>query len=455
MMRRAVLGAMVPFMLAGNAAMAAACPSSAEIPEKVAAARFVLENPPSAGKAAALPGEEVLINGLVDFIVARGKAEVQVWFVRSVVDTLCTRADLKDYFTSTCDVYQSVLFKDVSSLAQADLSALANNVKTDVTYAPACALYGKISVALSSVTLPLPVGADPAKYKEGIASLGYYYTAVAKKATEPVDDIGGLFAIRTVAAAAGAAVSDTEVSYDGKPVVKISGLSTLAAWRGVSAATQGDYSTAVTQIASFLLGSGKPTSDRVSTALRTAIALASAKDAETVSSILDSVASPVGTWAVKQSRDDSTSTFVTSLTALPGVQASRDRLDSSVGKVSTTSYGLFLPVGIQFSRALNKGAISLMLAPIDAGAVISYSDKKKVDGATVESTAPITWESIVAPGIYLSYSLPKAPFVLGLGYQRAPNLRSVSLDNDTEEIASADRTLLFFSVDVTMFLHAR
>src|SRR5207244_628118 len=114
--RLCALSVLCSSMFAGNSSIAAPCPSAAEIPAKINAARFVLSNPPTSARVLAGGSEQAVITGLVDFIVARGKAEVQVWLVRSVVDTLCTNNQLKDYFSSTCQVYQSPLFKETGGI---------------------------------------------------------------------------------------------------------------------------------------------------------------------------------------------------------------------------------------------------------------------------------------------------------------------------------------------------
>jgi hypothetical protein len=91
---------------------------------------------------------------------------------------------------------------------------------------------------------------------------------------------------------------------------------------------------------------------------------------------------------------------------------------------------------------------------VDAGGLLSYAESKSTSNGKVQSAPTVTWKSIVAPGAYVAYSFHRSPFVLGVGYQRSPNLRSVALTNGTTTQVPADRILLFFTVDVTLFMHA-
>jgi hypothetical protein len=47
-----------------------------------------------------------------------------------------------------------------------------------------------------------------------------------------------------------------------------------------------------------------------------------------------------------------------------------------------------------------------------------------------------------------------SPFVVGLGYQRSPNLRSIDFSNNTSTVVPTNRYLVFFVIDVTLFMHA-
>jgi hypothetical protein len=84
----------------------------------------------------------------------------------------------------------------------------------------------------------------------------------------------------------------------------------------------------------------------------TAVALANASDGDSVESILDQVASPIGAWAVKQQSG------VLSITGLPGVQIGQDRLTGAGAGTKTATYGFFLPVGLEYSYPLRLNPLN-------------------------------------------------------------------------------------------------
>jgi hypothetical protein len=99
------------------------------------------------------------------------------------------------------------------------------------------------------------------------------------------------------------------------------------------------------------------------------------------------------------------------------------------------NYGIFAPIGLEFSKPLGGDAISLLLAPFDFGYPISL----KLDGTTKD----IEFNEIVAPSITLNYGFKDYPLAIGGGYQRG---RSLENDNSNEE-----RLFIHLSFDMPLF----
>jgi hypothetical protein len=103
---------------------------------------------------------------------------------------------------------------------------------------------------------------------------------------------------------------------------------------------------------------------------------------------------------------------------------------------SNNRLGIYAPVGVEVSHALESGSISLMIAPFDFGYPISL----KLNG--VEQGVKL--DEVVAPSIALSYGLKDYPLSVGVAYQRG---RRSSLTNAVEK-----RAMIFMGIDMPLFL---
>jgi hypothetical protein len=414
-----------------------ACPTINDLQARVTAAKNLLTNGlqhTAPLVAAPVPGSTDVLTGIVEFVVSRADAEVEQWLINSVLAHLCTvGGTARPYFPNSCAIYDKTT--GVNATFQPSLDILVSNLRVDATYAPACLWYREGEKTLTGQ--PNLTTADV----DGLASLGYYYIAVAKGSAKPAANP------KAISTVLNGITFTVLVGGDAVPISQ-DAQQLAALWSAVHAAEQQDYALALAFASEFFSASGK-TSPELQQALSIAVALASAKDDTSVQAMLDKVASPVGAWASKEK------STVISITALPGVEGGRDTLTGAAGGVKTESYGFFLPIGLEVSHpAFGGGAANLLLSPMDAGALVSYAQSKATPNGTVQSAPTVSWKSVVAPGIYLAYSFHNTPFVLGVGYQRSPNLRSVSFSNGSSTQVPADRVLLFFSVDVTLFMHA-
>jgi hypothetical protein len=97
--------------------------------------------------------------------------------------------------------------------------------------------------------------------------------------------------------------------------------------------------------------------------------------------------------------------------------------------------GIYAPVGVEISRGLDGGSLSLMLSPFDFGYPISL----KLNG--VEQG--VNFNEIVSPSLALSYGWQNYPLSLGVAVQRGS---SSNLSNTVER-----RVMIFFGIDMPLF----
>lgn len=97
--------------------------------------------------------------------------------------------------------------------------------------------------------------------------------------------------------------------------------------------------------------------------------------------------------------------------------------------------GIYAPVGVEVSRGVNGGSISLMLAPFDFGYPISL----KLNG--VEQG--VNFNEIVAPSMALSYGWQDYPLSVGVAFQRGKNS---NLNSAIER-----RAMIFLGIDMPLF----
>lgn len=214
--------------------------------------------------------------------------------------------------------------------------------------------------------------------------------------------------------------------------------------------------------------------------------LASAKDAETMQGVLESIAAPIGSYKVKRG-----SIFV-GLDELPSASGTDRKAKKKVKKGIKDAGGrnvhvmLNAYVGVQggVELLLGDGGVAGHLGPtvsigpelswgigpsssfsfyvplLDVGMLGDFRLGGKGNGSglaateDVEATPNIGFAQVFAPGLYMMFGLGKSPFALGLGAQIAPALRATT-STDTA-IPSQDFSTLrvggFLAIDIPVFI---
>jgi hypothetical protein len=133
----------------------------------------------------------------------------------------------------------------------------------------------------------------------------------------------------------------------------------------------------------------------------------------------------------------------------PGMSVSWMReADSLNTQNGLNSYGLFVPIGVAFSKRLGKKSntsLSLFFPIIDLGALTAY--RTDATAKNLESLPDLNFANVLSPGAHLMLNLPKSPFFIGAGVQYGPNVREIDIDGSFEPVR-AIRYMLSFGVDV-------
>lgn len=177
--------------------------------------------------------------------------------------------------------------------------------------------------------------------------------------------------------------------------------------------------------------------------------IAAAKTADDVKRTLESFAAPVGAGRAKRGAERRT----IALTAFAGVTGGSE-WTSRLGKPASRGMqgGLFMPVGIDFSRGLGeKHSLGAFLSIIDIGALATFreEDTDMAEGTTVERTPQVGLKQVFSPGLYFVWGVDR--FAFGVGASLSPELRKISMDDTVVENASALRFGVFAAIDVTLF----
>jgi hypothetical protein len=155
----------------------------------------------------------------------------------------------------------------------------------------------------------------------------------------------------------------------------------------------------------------------------------------------------------KSSQNKRMNPFSIELNAYFGGTAGYERfLDEGADSLNTqnglNSYGLFVPIGVAFSKRLGKKSntsLSLFFPIIDLGALTAY--RTDATAKNLESLPDLNFANVLSPGAHLMLNLPKSPFFIGAGVQYGPNVREIDIDGSFEPVR-AIRYMLSFGVDV-------
>ncbi|MCA9618336.1 MAG: hypothetical protein KC731_04925 [Myxococcales bacterium] len=189
------------------------------------------------------------------------------------------------------------------------------------------------------------------------------------------------------------------------------------------------------------------------------VELANAKSSGEVAAAMDAFAAPLGTYEVKYRRP------LIALNALVGAFAGGERLDESgVSRTSGFIAG-FAPVGfhgtipVRYDGGAGCVHFGLMLSLLDLGALTTYRFDAELNGklddvegdpeeaAKAKKAPTIGFGQVFSPGAFLTVGIAGSPFIVGGGVSLSPELREVTQDDITTDVAVL-RAGAFVAVDV-------
>lgn len=187
-------------------------------------------------------------------------------------------------------------------------------------------------------------------------------------------------------------------------------------------------------------------------------AVAAAKTSADLTAALENYALPAGSYTQQQQRK-----FSATLNSFFGVALGAETLIGGLADTHTartrTHLGFAAPVGIEFNwgqvtdkspangRFFETGAWSAFVPVLDVGAVASWRL-----GSGGGSVSAITWQNIVAPGLYVVWSKRDSPLSILFGAQYGPELRKVSTGGGTTiQRAALQFPSLEFTFNIPIF----
>ena len=186
-------------------------------------------------------------------------------------------------------------------------------------------------------------------------------------------------------------------------------------------------------------------------------AVASAHSTADLKAALDDYSLPAGSYTQQQAARFSV-TLNSFFGAAVGAETLTGNLEGTGAARTRTRLGFAAPVGLDFNFGLvdnskpsngkffETGAWSVFVPVLDVGAVASWRL-----GSGGGSVAAITWQNIVAPGLYAVWSKRDSPFSILLGAQYGPELRKVSAGGNTIEKAALQFPCLEFTFNIPIF----
>jgi hypothetical protein len=173
--------------------------------------------------------------------------------------------------------------------------------------------------------------------------------------------------------------------------------------------------------------------------------IAEAEDGNTLASIIDQFAAPVGSSVEKRKNS-----FTMGINGYVGVVYGQEIANTSLILMEDLKrepfYGLSAPVGISMNIGIQKFSIGTFFSLIDVGAITAF----RFDDENTQDLPEVTIGNIFAPGIHLELGYGSIPLVIGYGWQGGPNLRKVT--NEALEVTefSVLRRSAFIRVDIPM-----
>lgn len=179
--------------------------------------------------------------------------------------------------------------------------------------------------------------------------------------------------------------------------------------------------------------------------------VAEAENSEQVAAAIDAIALPPGSSRVKKDNY-----FSAAINAYTGLSGGGETLDQT----GTRGFmALSAPVGVSVSWKLGEpklkangktrtpGSFSFFAPIIDVGGLVSYRFNDPFSNDLPE----LKWSNLLAPGLYGVWGWGNdLPISLGIGAQRGPNLRKVSV-NAVDISTGGWRYGAFLTVDIPVF----
>ena len=183
-------------------------------------------------------------------------------------------------------------------------------------------------------------------------------------------------------------------------------------------------------------------------------AVASAQSTADLNAALDTYTLPAGSYTQQQN-----SGFSITLNSFFGGAVSAETLVGSLPATGVAKTrmraGFAAPVGLDFNFGqvasgskpqntfFDTGAWSLFVPVLDVGAVASWRL-----GSGGGSVSAVTWQNIVAPGLFVVWSKRDSPFSILLGAQYGPELRKVSAGGNAIEKPAVQFPCLEFTFNI-------
>lgn len=153
------------------------------------------------------------------------------------------------------------------------------------------------------------------------------------------------------------------------------------------------------------------------------VSVVEADNSDDVAAAIENAALPSGSSSIKQF-----SSFSVSINAYLGFFGGLSN-KTNTSSQNIYSAGITAPIGLAASWGINSnivGAFTVFVPVIDLGAIASF----RLNDDTTQALPQLALVNIVAPGIHLiAGRIANTPLSLGVGYQMAPRLRSISGTN--------------------------
>jgi hypothetical protein len=174
---------------------------------------------------------------------------------------------------------------------------------------------------------------------------------------------------------------------------------------------------------------------------------AKAKTAEDFEKAIEAFALPVGSYRVKREAK-----FNISINAYPGFFIGGETLIDAGAAINGSPTAFLVaftaPIGPAFSWGTKKKNVFTIFTPvIDIGAVTSL----RFNGSQSE-LPEITFQNVLAPGVYFFKGFHGTPFTIGAGTQYGPALRTIKdqSKSSTDPNATVDKASFRFGVNFTI-----